>query len=101
MTDYTDIRDKLYALFALRAKELEGMTPTSPYKSLRLPGGMPPLPDWFLKRLDSEVSSKNDFVEVTDSHYSHNKRYLEYDSINNEDYDELVDFLLEKLNNEK
>ncbi|HDY87277.1 MAG TPA: hypothetical protein ENH82_04070 [bacterium] len=92
------IEKKLRRLFIERHRQLKTMKPTPPFTSIKLPEGMPVLPNWFLRRLDLEVTASNDFVEITDSHYSHHERYLDYDSRDGHDYDEVIDFMLEQLN---
>jgi len=73
------------------------LTPaTTPYKSINIPNFIPPLSEWFLGRLDAEVTNNKDFLIITDSHFSHGSRYVDYQSKNAIDYDELIEKLLEQ-----
>ena len=90
-------RQRLIELSSQMNEAIKQTHPTKPYRSINIPDFIPPLPEWFLSRLDKEVSTNKDFLLITDSHYSHGERYINYQSLEGVDYDELIDGMLEAL----
>lgn len=53
------------------------------------------LSGWILKRIDKEVMKHNDFIRITDIKDKHGSIAISYESLNNVDYDDFIEQLIQ------
>lgn len=85
---------KLKRLSELHDEFLRSLRPNRGLRSIHVASGCLEFGEWFLSRWDREVTSRQDFVYISDAHYKRSGFYVDYDSILGIDYDDLVEALI-------
>jgi hypothetical protein len=89
---------KLKRLMEKHDDFLRSLEPNRGLKFIHVHTGCVDLSAWLLRRLDSEVGVRGDFVYISDAHYKRSGMYVDYDSVMGFDYDSLIDSLLGERN---
>ncbi|WP_297796551.1 hypothetical protein [uncultured Marinobacter sp.] len=91
--DESDNSAELMRLSKLHDEFLRSLEPNRGLNAIHVASGCQELGWWLLERWDREITSRKDFVYISDAHYKRSGFYIDYDSLLGIDYDDLVDAL--------
>lgn len=83
-------------LFEEYTEAFQNSGPTHDFNSINIFKGWEyTIEGWILKRIDKEVMKHNDFIRITDIKDKHGSIAISYESLNNVDYDDFIEQLIQ------